>query len=70
MLPIACTLTDAELARRNSELLDGVLREARSVELLSDGYRWRFLTSVDILVRLTSVINAERQCCRFLAIVA
>jgi hypothetical protein len=35
--PFACTFTDAELERRNSELLDGVLREARSVEPLTDG---------------------------------
>jgi hypothetical protein len=66
MLPIVCTLTDAKLARRKSELLTGVLREARSIELLTDGYRWRFPTSPEILSRLAPVIDAERQCCRFL----
>jgi hypothetical protein len=66
VLPIACTLTDAELARRKSQLLAGVLREAQSVEPLTDGYRWRFPTSPVILSRLASVIDAERQCCRFL----
>jgi hypothetical protein len=66
MLPIACTLTDPELARRRAELLSGVLREARVVEPLPDGYRWRFSSAPNLLARLASLIDGERQCCRFL----
>jgi hypothetical protein len=66
MLPIVCTLTDPELARRKAELLAGVLREARTVEPLANGYRWRFPTTPGMFARLAPVIEAERQCCRFL----
>src|SRR5687767_3467841 len=66
MSPIACTLTDSELARRQAELLSGVLSDARSVEPLPAGYRWRFASAPDIFRRLASVIEAERHCCRFL----
>jgi hypothetical protein len=65
-LPIACTLTDPELARRRGELLNGVLRDAKGVEPLASGYRWRFSSSPDLLTRFAPVIEAERQCCRFL----
>lgn len=66
MLPIACTLTDPELARRRAELLNGVLGDSKGVEALSNGYRWRFGSSPDLFTRLASVIDAERHCCRFL----
>lgn len=66
MLPIACTLTDPELARRRAELLGGVLRDSKHVEALSNGCRWRFAYAPDLLTRLASVIEAERHCCRFL----
>jgi hypothetical protein len=66
MLPIACTLSDPELARRRAELLSGVLRDAKGVESLPNGYRWRFSSAPDLFTRLAPVIEAERQCCRFL----
>ena len=66
VLPIACTLSNPELARRRAGLLSGVLREARSVDPLATGYRWRFASAPDLFTRLASVIQAERDCCRFL----
>ena len=66
MLPIACTLTDPELAHRRAELLNGVLRDSKDVEALPHGFRWRFASTPDLLTRLASVIEAERHCCRFL----
>src|SRR5262245_40064377 len=66
MLPIACTLSDPEFARRRLELLTGVLREARTVQPLSSGFRWTFSWAADLLTRLGPVIDAERHCCRFL----
>jgi hypothetical protein len=66
MLPIACSLSDPELAGRRAELLTGVLREAHAIEPLPDGYRWRFSSAPNLLARLGSVIDGERHCCRFL----
>lgn len=66
MLPIACTLSDPALARRRAELLAGILRDARAVEPLDAGYRWRFVSTPQIFGRLAPIIDAERHCCRFL----
>jgi hypothetical protein len=52
MLPIACTLTNPELARRRAELLKGALGEAQRREPLPTGYRWRFSSSPGIFSRL------------------
>lgn len=65
-LPIACSLDAGSLARRRSELRDGVLAEAETVEPLAAGYRWRFRDTPDLVARLGAVIDAERRCCRFL----
>jgi len=65
-LSIACSLDDRALAGRTSELRASVLAEAQAVERLPDGYRWRFLSGADLFTRLGAVIDAERQCCRFL----
>jgi hypothetical protein len=65
-LPIACSLDDRALADRTATLRASVLAEARDVERLPDGYRWRFDQHADLLARLGTVIDAERLCCRFL----
>jgi hypothetical protein len=65
-LPIACSLDGPTLGCRHSELRTGVLAEAESVERLPEGYRWRFRHAADLFARLGSMIDGERQCCRFL----
>lgn len=65
-LPIACSLDAAALASRQNELRAGVLSEAEAVEPVPNGYRWRFPYSADLFARLGPMIDAERQCCRFL----
>jgi hypothetical protein len=65
-LPIACTLSSAELARRRASLLPGVAAQAESREPVDGGFRWRFGPVPDILRALIDVIEAERECCRFL----
>ncbi|HEY0875925.1 MAG TPA: hypothetical protein VGD94_20790 [Vicinamibacterales bacterium] len=65
---VACSLDGAALAGRQAELRAGVLAEARSVERLSNGYRWRFESRPDLLGRLGPILDAERRCCRFLSI--
>jgi hypothetical protein len=65
-LPVACGLDSRALARRQSELRDGVLAEAESVQRLPDGYRWRFRHDRELFARLGPIIDAERRCCPFL----
>ena len=65
-LPIACSLDGRALASRQAELRASVLAEAESVERLPHGYRWRFRENRDLFARLGPIIDAERQCCRFL----
>ena len=65
-LPIACTLTPAELQQRRAGLLPGLLARAVGRIPVPDGYRWRFAPADDLLPALASVIDAERRCCRFL----
>lgn len=65
-MPIACTLSSGELARRQADLRSGVLAEAAAVEPLPNGLRWRFASSSEIVTRLARVIEIERRCCRFL----
>jgi hypothetical protein len=68
-LPIACALTAAELQERRDGLLPGLLARAVERDSVSNGYRWRFAPTDDLLSALTSVIETERRCCRFLRFV-
>jgi hypothetical protein len=65
-LPIACTLQPGEIRTRGDELLPGLIAHAESVEEIADGYRLRFGPSPGVLSLIAQVIDAERQCCRFL----
>jgi hypothetical protein len=65
-LPIACTLTPHEIAVRASTLLPGLLSRAREFQDRDDGVRLRFDATSETLQQITVVIDAERQCCRFL----
>jgi hypothetical protein len=65
-LPIACTLTAEDLRQRRADLLPGLIARARASEPLDDGLRFRFDASSELLTELLQVIDAERQCCRFL----
>lgn len=66
-LPVACTLTPDTIAARRAGLLPGLLDRAESRETLPEGYRVRFAATGDILTAIAQAIDAERQCCRFLA---
>jgi hypothetical protein len=65
-LPIACTLTPREMAARASTLLPELLTHVREHQDLPDGFRLRFDASSETLRQIATVIDAERQCCRFL----
>ena len=63
--PIACTLTQAELATRRNNLLPGLLSRADLTETIPGGFRWSFSETNGLLNDIASVIEAERRCCRF-----
>ena len=65
-LPIACTLAPEDLQRRRAGLLADCVRTAEDAEQTSTGYRFRFAPSSAALTTILTVIDAERQCCRFL----
>ena len=64
--PIACTLTEAELAAMKSGLLPGLLARAVSKESIPGGFRWRFEPHPDLVRDAAAVIDAEHRCCQFL----
>jgi hypothetical protein len=65
-LSIACTLTPDSLRARREELLADLLRSSAAREAASDGIQFRFPATTDTLSTVARVVDAERQCCRFL----
>lgn len=65
-LPIVCELTPGEIAARREGLLPGLLEQARELVFLPHGIRSAFAPSSDLLNNLVRMIDAERQCCKFL----
>jgi hypothetical protein len=65
-LPIACTLTDDALRARQNGLLARIASMATNKTTLTTGYRLEFPATSDALTEITAMIDAERQCCRFL----
>ena len=65
-LPIACTLTPAELQARGAQLLPGLVARAVGRVPVTNGFRWMFAPQDGLLAELAQVIDAERPCCRFL----
>ena len=67
--PIACTLLPDALQARRDGLLVDLLQRAEQHELTEDGLRVRFSPAIDAVATLARVVDAERQCCRFLRFV-
>jgi hypothetical protein len=65
-LPIACTLTPDVLRARREGLLADLLRRPDARDVVTDGIRFRFPPTSETLSTLVRVVDAERQCCRFL----
>jgi hypothetical protein len=65
-LPIICTLQPGELRERREGLLAELGRRVRGREDRDDGVRLEFSPGGDTLALIASVVDAERQCCRFL----
>jgi hypothetical protein len=64
--PIACTLEPGQLRERLDGLLGRLAALASERQLLDDGVVLRFESAAADLPLLLQVLQAERQCCRFL----
>jgi hypothetical protein len=65
--PIVCSLTPEGIRAGRARLLPGLADRALACEATEGGYRLTFGASSDILRAITDVIDAERQCCRWLS---
>jgi hypothetical protein len=65
-LPVACTLSPAALKVRRENLLNALAQRATERRELPNGCRFRFTAEGEILLDIVRVVDAERQCCRFL----
>ena len=63
--PMACLLTDAELAERKSTLQKEIFSKVKKAEEVSDGYQFYFDDKDSLLSDLFSYILAEKKCCPF-----
>ena len=68
-VPIACTLSPDTLKTRREGLLADLIQRAEHHERTGDGLHVRFSAATDVLATLARVVDAERQCCRFLRFV-
>ena len=64
--PIMCSLTPEAIRAGQAGLLPGLAARATARESMSDGYRLTFNASTDTLHHIAQVVDAERQCCRWL----
>jgi hypothetical protein len=65
-LPIACSLTSAELRRREATLLARFRSAVIGTEELPDGYAFRVPGDGKSIAIVAQMIAAERECCPFL----
>jgi hypothetical protein len=64
-VPIACNLSEADLALREAEIADDLFRGCEQVEELADGYGFKFGDVEQWAGRLLSFVLEERKCCPF-----
>src|SRR5262245_61913307 len=65
-LPVACTLTEPELAARREGVLAAVRRAQQEARWLPEGVALRFAAAPECLAMLATFIDLERRCCAFL----
>lgn len=64
-LPIACTLSERDLAIRREKMNAELFQNVERVEELPDGYAYRVPGNEASLNALVDFITAERRCCSF-----
>jgi hypothetical protein len=65
-LPVACTLSERELAERRAGLLTELRRQREEVRWLPDGAAFRYPSGSAVLGSLFEFLRLESQCCPFL----
>jgi RimJ/RimL family protein N-acetyltransferase len=65
-IPIACTLTERELAERRAGLLAELGRHRQEVRWLPDGAAFRYSSAAPVVDLLTEFVRLESRCCPFL----
>jgi hypothetical protein len=65
-LPIACTLTDAEMRERRTTVLDAFRKAVLETTPVPLGYAFRLEPKSEVLTQLLHLVDLERQCCPFL----
>jgi hypothetical protein len=63
---IVCSLTSEAIKAGRAGLLPGLAERATARTVTSDGYQLTFAAASDTLQQIALVIDAERQCCRWL----
>ena len=66
-IPVACSLSNAELRKREASLIALFKSAVIATEELSDGYLFQLPGDSQSLAAVAELIAAERECCRFLA---
>jgi hypothetical protein len=65
-LPIACSLSPAELHAQRETLLPGLVAHAVEQSVLPHGMRFRFAATAERMRQIEAVVRRERACCPFL----
>ncbi len=65
-LPVACSLTEPELRKRRTTVLQKVGQAVLEVVEAENGYAYRFPSDDEWLGELINLVRLERQCCPFL----
>jgi hypothetical protein len=65
-LPVACTLSEPELAKRRAGLFADLARRRQEVRWLPEGVTLRYNAEQGTLALLGEFIQLESQCCPFL----
>jgi hypothetical protein len=64
-LPVACTLSAAEMRARGEDVVAPLFARVQHLEELPDGYRFAFPAETDGVRDLLEFILSERACCPF-----
>jgi hypothetical protein len=65
-LPIACSLSSAELSAQREALLPGLAAHAVARSTLPRGMRFRFSATAERMRQIEAVVRREQECCPFL----
>ena len=65
-LPIACSLTEAELRERRQTIVKGFSKMEVRVTELPDGYAYSLPATSEVLTQVAQLVDMERLCCPFL----